>query len=240
MSRLTATEIASILHGPNLPTFFRKDLSFAELPAQEYKNISFCQSNIFRANFAEGAVFVNCNFTQANMFKVHAEGVKFVNCSFSRADMEHAKMKGSTFEDCWFSYARLHYLRAEEAEFWSCNFEYSSLFGARFWDARMDDTKLPDPGSVLQANWGRLSDELNLAAMRLDASAHPDPKAFLEWAEGGQCPYANVDVQRQVKFYEDRDLYEPGPAPRIYALMAAIMHEKLARWDGPKGLDLYA
>jgi len=75
---------------------------------------------------------------------------------------------------------------------------------------------------------------MTVEAMRYDAACHPDPAAFDTWAAGGVCPYNGVKVQRACKFTERRDLWSPGPCPRPYDLMAAILAEKCPEWSAEK------
>ena len=74
-----------------------------------------------------------------------------------------------------------------------------------------------------------VSDKLILELMRRDASFHPDPQKFDEWAEGGGCPYDN-SIARQYYFNERRELWEAGrPEMTDYELLIAVMKEK--KWE---------
>jgi len=45
--------------------------------------------------------------------------------------------------------------------------------------------------------------------MRYDASNHPEPERFLEWRNGGVCPYAVLNILRSANFAEKKELIKP-------------------------------
>ena len=97
----------------------------------------------------------------------------------------------------------------------------ANLYGANLYGA-----DLPAPTMLLLAIWGTLSDKLTADLMLLDASAHPDPATFQKWADGGECPYTGVKVQRIANFTENRKLWGKGKPDTIHNLMVRVLKEK--------------
>ncbi len=78
---------------------------------------------------------------------------------------------------------------------------------------------------LLLCDWGGVSDELTLELMRYDASNHPDPSKFTEWAEGGNCPHQS-GFMRCAYFKEKRELWKPGKAKSARELVLMLFDEK--------------
>ena len=94
-------------------------------------------------------------------------------------------------------------------------------------DADLRSADLPSPTMVLLANWsGKLSAQLTADLMEYDASCHPDRDAFTKWANGGDCPYASVHVQRAANFKEIKELWGTGKPCGAYSLMLRLFSEK--------------
>jgi len=66
--------------------------------------------------------------------------------------------------------------------------------------------------------------------MRYDATNHPDPKKFNEWAKGGSCPYMK-GFQRSANFNEKRVLWKPGKAKSARELILMLFKEKEIKHD---------
>ena len=80
---------------------------------------------------------------------------------------------------------------------------------------------------MLQANLGNVSNNITLELMRRDASFHPDPKKFGQWAKGGECPYKDCVCQQIHHFEIKKELWQPGkPTMTDYELLMAIAKEK--------------
>jgi len=107
----------------------------------------------------------------------------------------------------------------------------ADLSDANLSGANLSGADLSRPTTILLAAWGGLAPALTADLMRYDAACHPDPAAFDRWATGGECPYANVKVQRAAQFKEDRKLWSPGPPPRPYELMIGVLAEKCPEWS---------
>lgn len=96
--------------------------------------------------------------------------------------------------------------------------------------AKIKNTKWPSPTMILLANWGIVKDKLCLNLMRYDASNHPNPKSFMQWAKNGICPYLNLNIQRSVNFEENKELIKKGFLQRkvksAYELAMALLKEE--------------
>jgi hypothetical protein len=66
--------------------------------------------------------------------------------------------------------------------------------------------------------------------MRYDASNHPKPHKFQEWADGGDCPYKG-GFPRVANFQEDRKLWKPGKAKSARELVLMLFKEKDIKHD---------
>lgn len=93
--------------------------------------------------------------------------------------------------------------------------------------------KLPDPKEMLLCNWGGLSNNLTQLCMAYDASLHPNPKKFDNWATGdGSCPYLNCQNLRSVWFVQKRSLWDSKiKPPTAYDLMVMLIREKCVDSD---------
>jgi len=134
----------------------------------------------------------------------------------SRANLSRANLSGADLSRAYLSDANL-----SRADLSDANLSGANLSGA----------DLSRPTTILLAAWGGLAPALTADLMRYDAACHPDPAAFDRWATGGECPYANVKVQRAAQFKEDRKLWSPGPPPRPYELMIGVLAEKCPEWS---------
>jgi hypothetical protein len=112
----------------------------------------------------------------------------------------------------------------------------SNIMGA---DLRGSNIELPQfPSIRLLSSFilGDLSPELTLELMRRDAMAHPHPELFDKWANGGDCPYK--DVERFWMFQVDREIWSPGlPQMTDRDLIVAICRER--GWEIKGYLKIY-
>ena len=92
--------------------------------------------------------------------------------------------------------------------------------------ANLERANLPAPTMLLFANWGEVSDELCVELMRYDASNHPEPERFTDWARGGECPYNGTYWQRAANFHEKRELWKAGASKSALELVMPLFNEK--------------
>ena len=157
-----------------------------------------------------------------------------------QADLREADLRWANLREADLRWANLRWANLREADLrWAdlrgANLRGADLRGAdlRWADLRWADLReadLPSPTVLLLATWGALSATLTTELMRYDAASHPDPAAFDRWAAGGDCPYSDVRVERAAIFTENRALWSPGPCPRPYDLMVAVLAEKCPDW----------
>ena len=155
--------------------------------------------------------------------KVNGHEIK-PNAHLSGADLSWADLSGVGLYKADLTRADLTGANLSWAQLFEANLTGALLFGANLTGAKFD------PTSLLKSQWGELSDETTLALMRLDASAHPHPEKFDEWAKGGMCPYSNEIVRRIVNFKTKRELWSPGPPPTIWEAVKMILDEKCPGW----------
>jgi len=129
----------------------------------------------------------------------------------------YANLRSADLRSANLQYANLQSADLQSADLQSANLQYADLQSAN----------LPSPTMVLLANWsGKLSAQLTADLMEYDASCHPDRDAFTKWANGGDCPYASVHVQRAANFKEIKELWGTGKPCGAYSLMLRLFSEK--------------
>jgi hypothetical protein len=174
-------------------------------------------------------------FTRAGGRRADLQGAYLRGADLQGADLQGAYLRGADLQgaDLQGAYLRGAYLQGADlrgADLRGADLQGADLRGADLRGADLRGADLPAPTIVLLAFWGALSGGLTADLMRLDAACHPDPTAFDRWAAGGSCPYEGVRVQRAAEFKEVRELWVPGPCPRPYDLMVAVLAEKCPDW----------
>ena len=147
-----------------------------------------------------------------------------------RADLRGADLRGADLRGAYLRGADLRgadlrgaYLRWADLQ--GAYLRGAYLRGADLQGAEIDFIKLPSIKMLASLELGSLSDALTLELMRRDAWAHPHPKSFDIWANGGSCPYQNED--RFWLFELKKELWKPGPPEmRDSDLILAICREK--------------
>jgi hypothetical protein len=127
------------------------------------------------------------------------------SADLSSADLSYANLRSADLSSANLSSADLRYADLRYADL-----RYANLSSANLSSANLRYANLPAPTMLLLAAWDVVSAELTLELMRYDASNHPEPSKFDEWAKGGNCPYADVKWQRCANFQENRELWKPG------------------------------
>jgi len=114
-----------------------------------------------------------------------------------------------------------------------CNFGERSRFGegCSFGEGSNFGKFPPPPTQLLLCDWGRVSDTLTTELMRFDASNHPHPELFDEWAKGGRCPYT-TGFARCASFKEDPNLWKSGKAKSARELAIMLLKEKKITYEG--------
>jgi len=150
-----------------------------------------------------------------NAHKKWVQGEGGGRANLGEADLREANLWGA---DLWG--ANLGEANLGEADLWGAN-----LGGADF-----TNTILPPPTLLLLCNWGRVSDELTTELMRYDATNHPHPHKFQEWADGGGCPY-NRGFPRVAHFQECRECWKSGKAKSARELVLMLFKERDIKYN---------
>jgi len=116
------------------------------------------------------------------------------------------------------------------ANLWNADLRNANLWNANLWNANLCDAVLPPPTILLLCNWGKVSDKLTSELMRYDATNHPHPHKFQEWADGGDCPYSS-GFPRVAHFQENKELWKPGKAKSARELVLMLFKEKGIKYD---------
>ena len=124
------------------------------------------------------------------------------------------------------SYADLRSADLNSANLRSADLSSADLSSADLRSADLSSANLPAPTMLLLAAWERVSAKLTLELMRYDASNHPEPAKFDDWAKGGRCPYSGIRWQRCANFQENRELWKPGKAKSAFELVLILFAEK--------------
>lgn len=122
----------------------------------------------------------------------------------------------------------LSFLNLGRANLQGANLEEANLEEANLEGANLEGANLPSPASILACQWGEIENkELCRDLMNYDAANHPNPSLFVEWANGDQCPYSGVQVDRACFFIEQKELLDLSvPLCRPYDLMMRLFEEK--------------
>jgi hypothetical protein len=174
---------------------------------------------------------------RADLRDVDLRGVNLRGADLMGADLRDANLVGAILRDAILvgvNLRRADLRRADlrradlrRADLRRADLRDAILVGADFINSKISYTKLPSTGMVLLANWGELSPELTTLAMAYDRDNHPEPERFLEWVDGGRCPYAGTLVERACNFDENHQLYDHQiSSPSAFELMEMILREK--------------
>jgi hypothetical protein len=133
-----------------------------------------------------------------------------------------------------------HRANLQEANLQWANLQWANLQGAYLQGAYLQEANLqradlrgaylPSPPELLLCYWGEVSNKLCTELMKYDASNHPDPTKFDEWAEGKGCPYGK-GFSRSALFQEKRELWKPGKAKPARELVLMLFKEKEIKFD---------
>lgn len=145
---------------------------------------------------------------------VNLRGAFLLSANFCCTNLQRTNLRDAYLQD-----ANLQCANLRNANLRNTDFRGADLRGAKF-----------TPTEMLLANWGELSDSLTADCMELEASAHPNRRAFDRWAKGGPCPYSETSVQHIVNFQEKRELWGKGKLCTIYNIMTRIFAEKSVKF----------
>jgi hypothetical protein len=186
----------------------RANLHVADLRWADLSSADLSGANLRGANLG-GAVLSSADLHEANLRSANLSEANLTSANLSGANLTSANLSGANLSRADLSVADLSEANLHEAD----------LGGARYC-----------PPVLLLASWGVVSDELCLDLMRYDAANHPEPGKFIEWANGGDCPYSSVQIIRAANFLEKRELIKPDfldrPVKSALQLCELLIAEK--------------
>jgi hypothetical protein len=190
---------------------YRANISWTDL---SWANLS--EANLYRANLSRA------NLSRANLYGANLSRANLSGADLSGADLSRAYLSGA-----YLSGANLSWAKLSGAKLSGSKLSGANLYGADLSGANLKNIKYLSPVSFLLADWGEVSDSLCTELMRYDASSHPNPELFLEWARNnGSCPYDGISIPRAANFQEKKSPYSPGPSKSAYELMKMVIKEK--------------
>jgi hypothetical protein len=132
------------------------------------------------------------------------------SANLSYANLSYANLRYADLRSANLSYANLSYANLRYADLRSADLSSADLRSADLSYANLSYANLPSPTMLLLSAWYSVPAELTLELMRYDASNHPEPSKFDEWAKGGDCPYSDIKWQRCANFHQNRELWKAG------------------------------
>lgn len=195
------------------------DLTDAYLGYVSVRNTALRGSRLLRANL-NGANLMWSDLSYANiknayLFDANLQRTTLINADLCSVNLVSANLHGACLRGANLTKANLA----------NANLTWCFLTGAN-----LKDAILPSPTTVLLADWERLSYDLTADLMVWDSLNHPDPTTFDRWANGGNCPYSETNVQRAANFREKRELWGKGKVCPPYELMQRVLAEKCPPW----------
>ena len=166
-----------------------------------------------------------------------ASGANLYGADLRGADLRGANLYGADLRGANLRGANLYGADLRGADLCGTDLYGADLRGADLYDAdlrgaNLQEAKLPAPTVVLLASWGEVAPQLCADLMTFDASCHPEPTKFDVWANGGECPYLGVAVERAAQFTESKEIWNQkvGVTCRPYDLMMRLINEKCPAW----------
>ena len=171
-----------------------------------------------------GADLSGANLSEANLSEANLSGANLSEADLSWANLSEADLSGANLSEADLSWADL-----SRADLSWANLSEANLSRANLSRADLSWANLCSPTVFLLCNWGEVSDELCLELMRCDASNHPHPEKFDEWASGGNCPYQGT-FARCANFRERRELWKSGKVKSARELVIMLFEEKAIKY----------
>ena len=222
-----------IWRGPELA-----NLSWADLTGANLRGADLHGANLSEANL-RSAILRWANLTGADLREADLHEANLRSANLSEANLTSANLSGANLHWADLSEANLTSANLSGANLTSANLSGANLSGADLSVADLSEANLHEadlggarycPPVLLLASWGVVSDELCLDLMRYDAANHPEPGKFIEWANGGDCPYSSVQIIRAANFLEKRELIKPDfldrPVKSALQLCELLIAEK--------------
>ena len=181
-----------------------------------------------------GADLREADLREANLWGANLRGANLRGANLRGANLQGANLRGANLQRADLRWADLRGANLQGADLQRANLQRADLRGADLRWADLQGADLPAPTMILLADWGDLPDEITLALMRLDCSAHPVGKrAFDVWAGGGDYPYLDCRFQRVASFNEKSSLWSYGRPPSIWKCCKMVLDRCCPGWDIP-------
>jgi len=184
------------------------------------------------AALASGADLRGADLRGANLYGADLYGANLYGADLRGADLCGADLRGADLYGADLRGANLRGANLYGADLYGANLYGADLRGANLRGANLQKAKLPAPTVVLLASWEEVAPQLCADLMVFDASCHPEPTKFDVWANGGECPYLGVAVERAAQFKESKEIWNQkvGVICRPYDLMMRLINEKCPVW----------
>ena len=209
--------IAALASGANLRG--------ADLCGANLRGADLCGADLRGADLC-GANLRGADLRGANLYGADLRGANLYGADLYGADLRGADLRGADLRGADLCGADLR------ADLRGADLRGANLRGANLRGADLQKAKLPAPTVVLLASWGEVAPQLCADLMVFDASCHPEPAKFDVWANGGECPYSGVAVERAAQFKESKEIWNQkvGVICRPYDLMMRLINEKCPVW----------
>ena len=173
-----------------------------------------------------GADLYGADLRGANLYGADLRGADLCGADLRGADLYGADLRAD------LRGADLRGANLRGANLRGADLRGANLRGANLRGADLQKAKLPAPTVVLLASWEEVAPQLCADLMVFDASCHPEPTKFDVWANGGECPYLGVAVERAAQFKESKEIWNQkvGVICRPYDLMMRLINEKCPVW----------
>jgi len=188
------------------------------------------------AALASGADLRGADLCGANLYGADLRGADLRGADLYGADLCGADLRGADLYGADLRAdlrgADLRGANLRGANLRGADLRGANLRGANLRGADLQKAKLPAPTVVLLASWEEVAPQLCADLMVFDASCHPEPTKFDVWANGGECPYLGVAVERAAQFKESKEIWNQkvGVICRPYDLMMRLINEKCPVW----------
>ena len=184
------------------------------------------------AALASGANLRGANLYGADLYGANLRGANLYGADLRGANLRGANLRGADLCGADLCGADLYGADLYGADLRGANLRGADLYGANLRGANLQETKFPAPTVILLANWGEVTLQLCADLMVFDATCHPEPVKFDVWANGGECPYFGVSVERAAQFKESKEIWNQkvGVICRPYDLMMRLINEKCPAW----------
>ena len=159
-----------------------------------------------------------------NFFKASLDCASLDCASLDHASLNHASLKGASLDGASLNLASLNLASLNFASLKGASLKGASLDDASLDGASLDGAslegvsldgaeitfiKFPSIITLSSLTLNINEDDLIIELMKWDMDMHPYPYKFVEWANGGKCPYNQVEYL--FKFNCSKQLFENGP-----------------------------